>query len=94
MKTPFRISIFLGLIGVVLAAAQLCGMSFWTEWNPGGVRLVTLFIAGAWLAVFYEGESFGYFPPVSTRPLWVVLGTAIMAASVLWMYAIGSTIRR
>jgi hypothetical protein len=90
MKPMQRIGLFVALLAAWLAGSQSCGMAPWS----GFLRLHAMFLGGAWLALFYEGDSFGAWPPVSTRPLWIVLGCVLMAASTIWMYAIADAIRR
>ena len=92
MRTTLRVLLFLALVVAWLEATELCGMAPWS--GVPAFRLHAMFACGAWLAVFYEGDSFGAMPPVSTRPLWIVLGCVLMGASTLWMYAIGSVIKR
>ncbi len=46
-------------------------------------RLVAFFVCGAWSATVAEGPTIGSFPPVSTRPLMIFLGVAIMVTDVV-----------
>ena len=51
-------------------------------------RLLALFLGGAVMAVLMQGESYGTIHPVSTRPIWLVLGIVVMGAILLWSFAL------
>jgi uncharacterized membrane protein YbaN (DUF454 family) len=52
-------------------------------------RLSVIFLAGAVMAFFAQGQQYGTLQPVSTRPIMVVVGVLLMGAGLVW----GLTIR-
>ena len=48
-------------------------------------RLLTMFVTGAVMTIYVQGPSYGTLDPISTRPVWVLIGVMLMGASLLWM---------
>lgn len=51
-------------------------------------RLLVFFLMGAGMAIFVQGPQYGTIQPISTRPVMIALGVVLMAASLLWGFAI------
>jgi len=57
-----------------------------------GSRLMVMFGAGAYLAFFVEGPSWGTLERTSARPLVVVLGVLMMGGAAFWLWSVRSAV--
>ena len=51
-------------------------------------RLLVFFVMGGAMAFFVQGRQYGTIQPISTRPIMIGLGVIVMAASLIWGFAI------
>ena len=80
MKPLYKVWILL-----VLAASFLVFAPDFTDMPFVYARLLTMFLMGAVMTLFVQGPRYGTLDPISTRPVWMLLGVVLMGASLLWM---------
>ena len=82
--TPlYRVAVLLGLVAIyVLCCGDL------TVAPRVFVRLFLVYLSGAVTALYYKGEQIGTLQPISMRPVFIVAGALLMAASLIWTLAI------
>ena len=83
---PFhKILILLGLIGGYGYLLIACGFLAVPELFG---RFFFMFLAGAVIALFGDGPSYGTMEPVSFRPICIIVGVMLMGAILVWTFAI------
>ena len=92
MKLLYKILMLLALLtGYVLLVCYASSVPFARDFNSMPsvyARLFTMFLAGAVTALFVQGPQYGTIDPISSRPIWVILGVLLMGGSLLWTLAI------
>lgn len=83
MTTFHRIVILLVLIAVYF----LCCGDF-TVAPTIYLRLFTMYVVGAGMALFSKGDQIGTLQPISTRPVLIIVGLLLMGAGFVWTLAI------
>ena len=83
MTPLYRFAALLGLVAVYF----LCCGDFTAAPAVYG-RLFMLYMFGAATTLYAKGQEIGTLQPISTRPICIVVGIFIMAASLFWTIVI------
>ena len=51
-------------------------------------RLFAMYAFGAVMALYFKGDEIGILQPISTRPVFIIVGVLLMGASLVWTLAI------
>jgi hypothetical protein len=85
MTPLYRVAVLLALVALFV----LCCGDF-TVAPFVYARLFTMYGFGAVMALFFKGDEIGTLQPISTRPVFIIVGILLMGASIVWTLAIKS----